>query len=256
MILIAHLPMEGKIRKAAKHLTREKGYTIDFTHWGALSGSNDWREFDTVVLFGLHHLPLTWAVNVFFACQGVQPGAWLSSTGNRPFGMHKDIKEALKVGQLTADVIQAVNRIRCREVVDAEGNCNKADVYLLLPRGESGNAILSGIKNAMPGVGVVKWEYAGQKSKPRQLKYQDDLIEFLRDMEPGKVPVSVVRDRYGIPENTFERIRKKARERSSEEPIGRAMVEFRVRYVTERDGSRSRAFFSKSTESGDLQTPT
>lgn len=143
-----------------------------------------------------------------------------------------------------------------REVVDAEGNCNKADVYILLPKGNAGEAILSGIKNAMPGVGVVKWEYAGQKSKPRQLKYQDDLIEFLREMEPGKVPVSVVRERYGIPSNTFERIRKKVRERSLEDPIGKAMVEYGVRYVKEREGSTSRAFFSKDTVIGDLLTPT
>jgi hypothetical protein len=255
-LVIAHLPVEGKIRKAAKHLTQEKGYTIDFTHWGALNGSNDWREFDTVVLFGLHHLPLTWPVNVFFACQGVQPDSWLSSTGNRPFGKHKDVKEALKVGQLTADVIQAANRIRCREAVDAEGNCHKTDIYILLPKGNAGEAILSGVKNAMPGVGVVKWEYAGQKRKSRQMKYQDDLIEFLREMEPGKVPVAVVRDRYSIPDNTFERIRKKVRERSSEEPLGKAMVDHGVRYVKERDGSALRAYFAKGTGSGDLQTPT
>ena len=210
----------------------------------------------TVILFGLHHLPLTWPVNVFFACQGVQPDAWLSSTGNRQFGKHKDIKEALKVGQLTADVIQAINRIRCREVVDAEGNCHRADVYILLPKGKAGEDILSGIKTAMPGIGVVKWGYTGQKSKPRKLKFQDDLIEFLREMEPGKIPVSVVRERYGIPENTFERIRKKVRERSLEDPIGKAMVEHGVRYVTEKNGRALRAYFAKDTGSGDFQTPT
>lgn len=244
-LVISHLEMEGKIRRAAKYLTPQRGYTLDFAHWGAVNGSNDWREFDMVVLFGLHHLPLTWPVNVFFACQGVQTDEWLSSTGNRPFDKHKDIKKALEVGQLTADVVQAINRIRCREVVDAEGNCHQADVYILLPRGNAGEAILSGIKNAMPGVGVVKWEYAGQKSKPRQLKYQDDLIEFFREMEPGKVSVAVVRERYGIPDNTFERIRKKVRERNPDEPIGKAMVEFGVQYVKEREGSISRAFFSK-----------
>jgi hypothetical protein len=107
----------------------------------------------------------------------------------------------------------------------------------------------------MPGIGVVDWEYAGQKSKPRQLKYQEDLITFLREMEPGKIPVAVVRERYGIPENTFERIRKKVRERSLEEPVGKTMVEYGVRYVKEREGSISRAFFSKDTAIGDLLTP-
>jgi hypothetical protein len=255
-LVLSHLPMEAKIRKAARHLTVGKGYTLDFTHWGAINGSNDWREFDTVVLFGLHHLPLTWPVNVFFACQGVQPDAWLSSTGNRPFGKHRDIKEALKVGQLTADVIQGINRIRSREVIDAEGNCHKADVYILLPKGKAGEDILSGIKTAMPGVGVVKWDYAGQKRKPRSLKFQDDLIEFVREMEPGKVPVSVVRERYGIPDSTFETIRKRVRERRLEDPIGKAMGEHGVWYVTEREGRTLRAYFAKDTGSADFETPT
>lgn len=56
VLVISHLSMEGRIRKAAKHLTPEKGYALDFTHWGALNGSNDWRESNMVVLFGLHHL--------------------------------------------------------------------------------------------------------------------------------------------------------------------------------------------------------
>ena len=255
-VVISHLSMEGKIRKAAKHLTVEKGYTIDFTHWGAINGSNDWREFDTVVLFGLHHLPLTWPVNVFFACQGVKSDEWLSSTGNRPFGKHKDIKEALRAGQLTADVIQAINRIRCREVVDAEGNCKKADAYLLLPNRRTGEDILEGIKNSMPGIRVVDWEYTGQKRKTRTLKYQDDLIEFLRGMESGDVPLSVFKDRYSVPKNTFERLRKRLRVPSLDDLIGRAMSEYGVRYVTKKEGSSHRAYLSKDARSGNVQTPT
>ena len=68
--------------------------------------------------------------------------------------------------------------------------------------------------------------------------------------------MAVVRKRYGIPDNTFERIRKKVRERSSEEPIGKTMVEHGIQYVTEKDGSALRAFFSKDTVNGDFQTPT
>ena len=133
------------------------------------------------------------------ACQGVQTDEWLSSTGNRPFGEHSDIKEALRVGQLVTDTIQAINRIRCRQVVDVEGNCLTADVYLLLPRGLTGEAILSGIQRAMPGIQVKKWSFSLKASKTRSGKYEEDLIEFFRDMEPGKIAFATVKDEIRHP---------------------------------------------------------
>jgi hypothetical protein len=170
--------------------------------------------------------------------------SWLGSKEARSFGTHKDIQAALTVGQLVSDVVQAINRARCRNVVDREGNCRKTDVYILLPK-KHGEAILDGIKNAMPGIQVVDWEFAVQKGKPRKSKYEEDLIELFRKMKPGKTPVTVVKQRYGITDTTFERLRKRVRERNPEDPLGRAMIEYGVSYRTERDGKIPRAYFIK-----------
>jgi hypothetical protein len=40
--------------------------------------------------------------------------------------------------QLAVSIIQALNRIRCRKVVDAEGNCAPCKAYLFLPDNEPG----------------------------------------------------------------------------------------------------------------------
>jgi hypothetical protein len=246
VLIVTHMNIEARLKKAAKRLTAEKGFTLAIAHWGAINGSNEWRDFDTVVLYGLHYLPLTWPVNVFFSCQGVQSDEWLASTRNRPFGEHKEIQEALVVGQLVTDVVQAINRICCRLVIDREGNCPKADVYVLLPKRKNREeAILSGIQEAMPGIRVREWNLVTQEKKHRKTKYEVDLIDFFREMEPGKTPVSTVKEKYSIPETTFERIRKRARERSQEDPLGEAMIEYGVSYGVVREGKIPRAYFIK-----------
>jgi hypothetical protein len=248
VLIVAHQDREKALKKAAKRLTLEKGFTVTVTHWGAINGLNEWREYDTIVLFGLFHRPPIWPVNIFMACQGVQTDEWLSSTGNRPFGDHSDIKEALRVGQLVTDTIQAINRIRCRQVVDVEGNCLTADVYLLLPRGPTGKAILSGIERAMPGIHVKKWPFSLKASKARSGKYEEDLIEFFRGMEPGKTAFATVKTEYSIPDSTFERIRTKVRNKSPKDDLGQAMIEHRVSYKTDRDGGGPlRAYFIKES---------
>jgi len=246
ILVVTHMNVEAQIKKAAKKLTPEKGFTIAIAHWGAINGSNEWKDFDAVVIYGLHYLPLTWPVNVFFSCQGVQSDEWLSSTGNRPFGEHVEIKEALVVGQLVTDVVQAINRICCRRAIDREGNCPKADVYILLPKRKTHEeAILNGIQEAMPGIQVREWALETQKSKPRKTKYEENLIDLFRKMEPGKTPVSMVKEKYGIPETSFERIRKRVRDRNQEDPLGKAMIEYGVSYGVGREGKTPRAYFIK-----------
>jgi hypothetical protein len=238
VLVVTHKEREGTLNRAARRLTPEKGFKVTVAHWGAINGLNEWREYDTIVLFGLPHRPPQWPVSIFMACQGVQTDEWLSSTGNRPFGKHDDIKEALRVGQLVTDTIQAINRIRCRQVVDVDGNCLPADVYLLLPRGLTGKAILSGIEKAMPGIKTKKWMFDIRERRTRRGKYEDELVVLFRNMEPGRIPFSTVKETYSIPDSTFERIRTRVRARSPKDPLGQAMIEHGVSYTTDRNGGQ------------------
>lgn len=247
VLVITHAEREQALRRAAKRLSPEKGFTISIDHWGAINGVNDYLGCDTIVIFGLNHFPPTWPTNIFFACQGVQSNEWLGSKESRRFGTHKDISEALKVGQLVSDVVQATNRVRCRNVVDSKGNCLRTDVYILLPK-RNGEDILGGITNAMPGIQVVEWEFSTQKNKQKKAKYDGQLIEFFRDMEPGKIPVRVVKEKFSISETTFERIRARVRERSPKDSLGRAMIEYGVIYEGKgREGKTPRACFLKGS---------
>ena len=46
---------------------------------------------------------------------------------------------AIEASQMAVDVVQAINRARCRRVVDDHGRCEPVDVYIRLPRDAKGS---------------------------------------------------------------------------------------------------------------------
>ena len=217
---------------------------FDIGHWGAIDGRNDWEHYDTVVIFGLPYRPSVWAPNTFMAIRGVRDGAWLRASGNRPFKSFTDIRHALEVGQLTTSIVQAMNRVRCRRVIDAEGNCLPTDVYILLPNGREADEIIAGIKANMPGVRVIPWHYQHAKRKPRKSDHQQALAVYAANaMMPGRKALSVLRAELGIPPTCMDRIRETLKDAGSELTL--QLAASGVRYEL-RAGGRPRAYLVKA----------
>ena len=144
-------------------------------------------ECDTVVIFGLPYLPKTWAANVFMALQGSQPTEWLQDENSRRFRRHDDIRQALEWGQISTNVIQAINRVRCRRTIDDLGNCEPTDVFILLPKDKLADVLVRDIKAMMPGITIKSdWDYKPQKSKGRASNHEKALIKFIENMNAGR----------------------------------------------------------------------
>jgi len=126
--------------------------------WGKDStGSNQWADHGVLFFYGLLYLPKDWPVSTFMAHQGPQSDEWLHDNKYREFKGYSDIRSAIYMGKLSTDLIQAVNRIRCRNTIDSEGNCASCDVYLPLMAGCRADTILNDIESNMPGVKIVEW---------------------------------------------------------------------------------------------------
>lgn len=153
---------------------------ISLVHWGALDGKNDWQDHQAVVLCGLSYRDNVWPIQTFFALAGPQDTAWLSKPS---YETHENILRLLQQRQLSSAVIQAINRVRCRRVIDAEGNCLPTDVYIVLPNGEDGDAILAAITEAMPSVRVVPWSFSlrGPKANVRKASSHERLLNLLAE---------------------------------------------------------------------------
>jgi hypothetical protein len=77
-------------------------------HWGAVDGSNAYKDFDTAVIFGLPFQDHIWGTGTFFAFQGVQDDDWHD---NPSWKNCANIRELLQRRHLAASIIQAMGRV-------------------------------------------------------------------------------------------------------------------------------------------------
>jgi hypothetical protein len=218
--------------------------TFDVGHWNALDGRNDWQDYDTAVIFGLPYRDKTWSANTYMALRGLQDDEWLNSEGDRPFETYKDVRHSLQIGHLVVSIVQALNRVRCRRVVDTEGNCHPTDVFLLLPGGSIGWEILSGIKTEMPGINILDWNFSetsGITRKPRKSNHSEALVRFARGMQEGRKAASTIRRELGMSRETFMRLVTQLKDHTSE--LAKELAKAGVRYLT--DGPGMPAFLVK-----------
>ena len=239
-------------KKLEPHLLQyePEEFEVSVAHWGALNGSNKWKDCDTVVIFGLPYRPNTFPVNAFMAFQGVQTTEWLTSQEERKFRDYNDIREAIATGQMVTDIVQAINRVRCRKVIDTQGNCPPTDVYLLLPTKETAQDLLTGITKQMPNVRVVNWNYKGQKQKKRGVKksnYEESLVSYLLTnlSEGSKIVKSTVKDTLGIPKTTFERLISRLHTPDPSDPMVKQLADSGISYQVKRRKKTQRGYFLK-----------
>jgi hypothetical protein len=170
-------------------------------YWGAIDGRNDWKDCDVVVLFGLSYRDqLTWANNAFMAFQGRQEDDWIQ---NPVFKKYDDVRIEMQQRQIAVSVIQALNRVQCRKVIDGTGNCAPTDAFILLPKGTSGDNILASIQADMPGIRVVPWDFdldpeTAKESAVRRGSSHEAIIDLMGIKEPGEHSVGDIRQALEI----------------------------------------------------------
>lgn len=216
---------------------------VGFGHWGAVDGRNDWKDYDTAVLFGLPYRDLIWPTNVFFALQGVQDDAWLKSPA---WNGYTNVRRLMQQRQMSVEIIQAINRIRCRKVVDENGGCDPANVFIVLSADSMGDAILTDIKADMPDIDVVPWSFEMDGPKvlrPREGSAHAGLITLMRNTEPGEcVPMTAVQRALGLKPRGMDKLR--AVLRNASHATCKALHEIGVEYVSGR-GRGAKSFLVK-----------
>jgi hypothetical protein len=135
---------------------------------------------------GLDYRDRTWVNGLFAALE--------DHKGNSPqigeaIQQTDDTYREMDRRQLTVSIIQALNRVRCRHVVDVEGNCEPCEGFLFLPDNDTGRAIRQAIRREMPGIVIRDWDY--QLDHPsrsiRKGSGHARLLEFMRTSPLGEV---------------------------------------------------------------------
>lgn len=216
-------------------------------HWNAIDGKNDWKDYDTVVLFGLSYRDNVWSNNTFMAFQGLQDNQWLL---NPSYKDHADVRWEMQYRQMAVSVIQAINRVQCRKVVDAEGNCEPTDVFILLPEDKTGTAILSAIKDEMPNLKVKDWDFVLDEKKEkastvRKGSSHEALVSLMEGKSAGEYPVKGIWDGdLGLEQQKWKDIAKCLRK--EDHPLTKRLTELNVAYHTTGRGRGARSFLVKT----------
>ncbi len=125
--------------------------TIYIDHWGNLTGTNKYQYCNKIFLYGLNH-------------KSEEIHRSLHALIKSPTEAFRDTEEnnyemkLLITSDLIAEVIQAINRILCRRVIDNKGNCDRADVYLTLLAGyDDAQIMMTSIKSEMLNIQTSAW---------------------------------------------------------------------------------------------------
>ncbi len=227
--------------KAIEHLAMDHELTfgeLSVAHWGSLDGKNEWSNHDTAVIMGLSYRSRIWANNLYQAVNGRQDTEWFRS--------NLELRRDMEVKQLTASLVQAINRIRCRRVIDDKGNCPPSEVFLFLRDGDEGDTILEGIKSEMPGVVVKPWEHSldGPRATIRRNSSHEGLIAMLDNYpEDGEWPMTWIEKEFSLSKRGAEALRSTLR--NPESPLAQRLAAMGFSFVTHGVGRGAKSFLVK-----------
>jgi len=210
-----------------------------------VDGSNEYADCDVAVIFGLPYRDrATFPANVVFALQGVQGDDWFD---NPTWKGQVNLREHMVRRQVSASVIQAINRIRCRHVTDDRGGCPPADVFLVLPYGDQGDDILSAIRCEMPGLQVVDWPFEPDGPKVRRgsaVTPHERLLTFMDNRAPGRTSMTVVARELGLKPTAKKDLQKNLR--NQDHPTTLALKARGVTYAVTGKGRGGRSELVKA----------
>lgn len=225
VFLCLHKDVEDIVTKKWVKKAPFKEFSVG--HWGAVDGRNTWQDCDTAVILGLPYRPQTWATNTFCALRGAQDDKWLQSP---EWKQYKNVRKEMEQRQMSVSVIQAINRICCRHVIDAEGHCPPADIFIILPQDAMGDAVLDDIKADMPGIMVRSWNFAldaPKEKKPRIGSSHSRLIDYMSKYDAGTVSLSDVQ--HALQLSSVKKLRETLN--NGEHPTTQALRHMGVNYI-------------------------
>ena len=179
------------------------------------------------------------------AIRGLQSNEWLQNSAKRAFGTIEDIQRGLQLSQITVSILQAINRIRCRRVIDENWNCKSSKVYLLIPHGEEGEELLDGICTEMPLVRLHEWEFIWNDivTNDNRTNFKEAIIRLMENANSGKYTFSWFQERIFISRRQWSRIMRDIRDEHS--LFAKKMMDAGVSYVSNGKGRRSKSYLEK-----------
>ena len=123
--------------------------TFDVGHFGNLTGKNTWKDFNKIVIIGLPHKnsQLYQALNIIKTDEQLA----YSEDGKKNLTLIENT-------DLSADLVQAIARIRIRNVNDKDGGCLPAEAFITInPKPSTKSNLLYALETQFSGATFSDW---------------------------------------------------------------------------------------------------
>jgi len=169
--------------------------TVD--HFGNLLGVNKYRNCNNIIIYGIQIKPKYIYIDSLIHSVGVD--ALLPK--------NKDKLRDIAYADISADIVQAINRGRCRGIVDRKAP--KMDVQLVMPNNKNlTSQILSFIAKSMPGVQILNSLFTLDLTPQAKPIGRDD--EFISAIDNSKddIVLKDIKESLDISKKIWERMLK------------------------------------------------
>ena len=176
MLIVVHKDYEkSTIKKIRKDNLDDYFEEIAVTHWGVIDGKNTYADFNSIFISSVPFLPEQTLTETLMTLIG--PDA-----ANYNDIKVKEIKRQLWITSAVSRMIQAINRIGFRRIVDSEGNVKPCQAFVVLPKVNGGEEAKDLLLSALEGIQVDEWDYGYKttqvKKTPNKKSFQETIVEY------------------------------------------------------------------------------
>ena len=235
----------------------------NLSHWGNIDGKNDWSALKNIFIYGLPYLGQKNAEGVTLSYQ-----RWIESheykyhpdlvvecehtgaVGAIEFPL--DLWQNVEQGHLNVSVIQAINRVRCRQSIDSTGNCEPVSVTLFLNKKDGSQrkyqaCLLDSISDAMPNIRIIEVEENVSKNevhlKGKALQFYK-LLSSLNCGEHLAKEIMQQANKKGIGERTVKRYQSQLKN-GADTLLVNKLSELGVNYISEHGRKANSRYMKK-----------
>jgi len=183
---------------------------VSFAHWGSKSvrGSNEYRDYNKAVVIGWLRKPRHYYVSSVMAINDVD--RYLPTTGSI-WSDSNHLERMLIIG----DIIQFVNRIRCRKAINSNGGCPPVEIFMFTGGDKIMKELLeSTLKIEMPGINFKSWRPKAEiqlKRKATKVEERSERVAEYLSGQVGKydeVTLYEIRQEFGFTKAITDRVSK------------------------------------------------
>jgi hypothetical protein len=160
VFIVTHKKLESYVESWIEN-NSTADITFDVEHFGNLTGKNTWRDFNKIVVIGLPHKnsQLYQALNIIKTDEKTA----YSEDGKKNLTLIENT-------DLSADLVQAIARIRIRNVNDKNGGCLPAEAYITInPKLSMKSNLLHALETQFSGATFSDWTVPDIKKKQIKL---------------------------------------------------------------------------------------